>query len=127
MANATAPARFESKSGVRLRSPSAPERVAFAAPSESMLQRYDVNGDGMMSRDEAPSRLPDRAFDSFIWPVLGFIFLPWTTLMWVAVAPFGNVEGWDWAWLALGLLGDFLALSSSFAGRRQIPGYPVTY
>jgi dienelactone hydrolase len=65
VANATAPARFESKSGVRLRSASAPERVAFAAPSESMLQRYDVNGDGMMSRDEAPSRLPDRAFDSF--------------------------------------------------------------
>jgi dienelactone hydrolase len=65
VASAAAPARFESKSGVRLRSASAPERVAFAAPSESMLQRYDVNGDGVMSRDEAPSRLPDRAFDSF--------------------------------------------------------------
>jgi predicted dienelactone hydrolase len=65
VASAAAPARFESKSGVRLRSASAPERVAFAAPSESMLQRYDVNGDGVMQRDEAPSRLPDRAFDGF--------------------------------------------------------------
>jgi dienelactone hydrolase len=65
VASAAAPARFESKSGVRLRSTSASERVAFAAPSESILQRYDVNGDGVMSRDEAPSRLPDRAFDSF--------------------------------------------------------------
>jgi hypothetical protein len=65
VASAAAPARFESKGGVRLRSASAPERVEFAAPSESMLQRYDVNSDGVMSREEAPSQLPDRAFDSF--------------------------------------------------------------
>ena len=31
-----------------------------------------------------------RAFDTFIWPFLGFIFLPWTTLMFVAVAPSGH-------------------------------------
>ena len=30
-------------------------------------------------------------FDRFIWPLLGFIFVPWTTLMYVLVAPGGIV------------------------------------
>ena len=31
----------------------------------------------------------------WIWPVLGINFLPWTTLMYIIVAP-GGVIGWDW-------------------------------
>jgi hypothetical protein len=69
----------------------------------------------------------DRAFDTVIFPILGIVFLPWTTLMFVAVAPFGNVEGWDWLWLGVGVFGDILSLSSNYAGRRSYPGYPVTY
>ena len=30
------------------------------------------------------------AFDTFLWPFLGFLVLPWTTLMYVAVAPAGS-------------------------------------
>jgi hypothetical protein len=48
----------------------------------------------------------------WIWPVLGIIFLPWTTIMYVIVAP-GGVEGWDWLWLGL-----MLALARSDAGVR---------
>ena len=66
----------------------------------------------------------DRAFDTFIWPFLGFIFIPWTTLMFVAVAPFGNVEGWDWFWLAIGLFGDLMSLAGGYRGRSSVPGYP---
>jgi hypothetical protein len=66
----------------------------------------------------------DAAFDSVLWPILGFILLPWTTLMFVAVAPFGNVEGWDWFWLGLALLGDLVSISSNAYGSRgRIPGY----
>ena len=63
-------------------------------------------------------------FDGFLVPLAGFIFLPWTTLMFVAVAPFGHVSGWDWFWLALGLLADFSSYSSSgYSNRNRIPGY----
>jgi len=66
----------------------------------------------------------ERAFSSAIWPVLGFIFLPWTTLMWVAVAPFGDVEGWDFLWLGFGVLADFASYANSAYNQRdRIPGY----
>ena len=45
------------------------------------------------------------AFDTFIVPFLGLLFLPWTTLMYVLVSPSG-VEGFDFLWLLLALLGD---------------------
>jgi dienelactone hydrolase len=63
VAQSPASARFESKSGVRLRSASAPEQVQFATPAEAFMRGHDVNGDGVLSRDETPARLPDRAFD----------------------------------------------------------------
>jgi hypothetical protein len=66
----------------------------------------------------------DSAFDTFIWPLLGFLFLPWTTLMFVAVAPFGNVTGWDWFWLALAFLADLISYSGGgYTNRNRIPGY----
>ena len=33
----------------------------------------------------------------WIWPILGLVFLPWTTIMYIIVAP-GGVAGWDWLW-----------------------------
>jgi hypothetical protein len=67
----------------------------------------------------------DAAFGSVFWPILGLIVAPWTTLMFVAVAPFGNVEDWDWVWLGLAFLGDMLSLTSNaYTNRNRIPGYP---
>ena len=51
------------------------------------------------------------AFDTFILPFLGFLFLPWTTLMYVLVFQ-GGVEGFDWVWVGIGLMLDV----SSWAG-----------
>jgi hypothetical protein len=66
----------------------------------------------------------ERAFDTWIWPLLGFIFLPWVTLTYVIVAPYGNVSGIDWLWLGLAF---FLDLATTFGGgysnRNRVPGY----
>lgn len=67
----------------------------------------------------------DTAFDTFVWPFLGFVFLPWTTLTFVAVAPFGNVDGFDWFWLGLSFLLDlFTLLGGGVGNRNRVPGYP---
>jgi hypothetical protein len=49
----------------------------------------------------------DRVFDTFIFPLLGLIFLPFTTLMYLFLAapPYG-LSFWDWLWLGLAALLD---------------------
>jgi hypothetical protein len=65
----------------------------------------------------------DRAFDSWIWPVLGFFFVPWMTLMYVIVRP-GGVEGFDYVWLGLALLVDILSYSGGgYGNRNRVPYY----
>ena len=61
------------------------------------------------------------AFQSFIWPLLGFLFLPWTTLMYMIVFPAG-VVGFDWIWLGLGLLADIASYTGGgYSNRDRIP------
>jgi hypothetical protein len=58
-------------------------------------------------------------FGTFLLPVLGFLFLPWTTVMYMLVAP-GGVVGLDLLWLALALLADIASHAGSGAyGRRR--------
>lgn len=48
-----------------------------------------------------------RAFDSFVWPLLGFVFLPTTTLAWAwAHNTRGEVAGIHLVVVILGLLLD---------------------
>jgi hypothetical protein len=62
-------------------------------------------------------------FDNAIVPILGFLFLPWTTLMYVLVAPQG-LTGLDVFGMILAVLAD---IGSLFGGgwrqRNQLPGY----
>ena len=61
----------------------------------------------------------DLAFDSWIVPLLGLVFLPWTTLMYVIVwSPVGGVEGAEWILVALGLALDIASYSARAARRR---------
>lgn len=61
-------------------------------------------------------------FSSFIWPLLGFLFVPWTTLMYVLVAP-GGVVGFDWLWLGLAVLADIgMYAGGGYGNRDRIPG-----
>ena len=63
------------------------------------------------------------AFQSWLWPVLGLLFVPFTTLMYVAVAP-GGVAGWDWLWIGLAVLADIASYSGGgYGNRNRIPGY----
>ena len=65
----------------------------------------------------------NQAFDSFLWPLLGFLVAPWTTLAYVLVYPAG-ITGFDYVWLALGIGMD---LSTWFGGgytnRSRVTSY----
>jgi hypothetical protein len=56
-----------------------------------------------------------RAFHrDWIVPLVGVIFLPFTTLVFVFATIFdAGVTDWDWFWIALALLFDLMALNSS--------------
>src|SRR3989304_1752904 len=58
-----------------------------------------------------------QAFNSIVWPVLGVIFAPWTTLAWVLVFPRG-VSGIEWLLIALGILFDLGAYGGGDRSRR---------
>ncbi len=62
-------------------------------------------------------------FSSWVWPLLGFLFLPWTTIMYVAVAPNG-LFWFDWVWLALAFLADIGSYSGgAYGNRSRFSGY----
>ncbi|ACV80326.1 hypothetical protein Namu_4034 [Nakamurella multipartita DSM 44233] len=60
----------------------------------------------------------DTTFSSFWLPFLGFLLAPWTTLMYVLVAP-GGVNGLDWLWLGLAIVVDLASYSSGGVYGRQ--------
>src|SRR5205807_10625711 len=71
-----------------------------------------------------------RAFHAtFILPLLGIIFLPFTTLMYVFLyIPGIGLTGWGWFWIVIGVLLDMGAYGgSAAANRRRMPGYNSTY
>ena len=48
-----------------------------------------------------------RAFDTFLWPLLGFLFLPWTTIAFaIAQNELGGLSGLGLIVVALGFLAD---------------------
>ena len=60
----------------------------------------------------------DLAFSTWVWPVLGFVFAPWTTMSYVLVAP-GGVNSLDWIWIALGVLADLAFWTGGYRGNRD--------
>lgn len=65
----------------------------------------------------------DRAFDTWFWPLLGFIILPWTLLMYVAVRP-GGFGGFDWIWIAFAVLADLsMYAGGGYGNRDRMPAY----
>ena len=66
------------------------------------------------------------AFNTWIWPLLGLIFLPWTTLIYTIVYGANGPVGFDWLWIGLGLLADIASYTSGAYKRREIPYYPAT-
>jgi hypothetical protein len=61
----------------------------------------------------------DHAFSTWVWPLLGLLFFPWTILFYViAWGPLNGVSGWGWVLVALGVFLDFLTYVSRAAQSR---------
>jgi hypothetical protein len=60
------------------------------------------------------------AFDNFIWGFLGWLFLPWTTLMYIIIYP-GGIIGFDWLILGIGIFTDFASFHGSYRERSRVP------
>jgi hypothetical protein len=68
----------------------------------------------------------DAAFDSWFVPLLGLIFLPWTTLAYVIAWQPGGLDGnWDVLLIVLGVGLDILTYMHRFAAKavRPAPRY----
>jgi hypothetical protein len=69
----------------------------------------------------------NATFSTFIVPCLGFLILPFTTLMYVIlVQGVGTIQGWDWLWLGIAVILDVASIAGAgAANRNRIPaGYP---
>jgi len=56
-------------------------------------------------------------FTSFLWPLVGVLLAPWTTIMYVLVFPAG-INGFDWLWLGLAAAVDV----STYVGNARARG-----
>src|ERR687895_271188 len=60
----------------------------------------------------------DQAYDTWVLPLLGLIFLPLTTLVYALLwAPLGGVDGIEWFWVVLAFLFDIGALGAGARAR----------
>jgi hypothetical protein len=66
------------------------------------------------------------AFHTWIWPLLGLIFLPWTTLMYVLVYGANGIVGFDWVWLGMALVADIATYGGGAYKRKEVPYYPTS-
>ena len=73
-----------------------------------------------------PARV-DAAFDGFLLPLLGIIFLPFATLMYVLLyTPGRGLTGGDWFWIAIAALLDIGHWGAGTTQRNQLPGRRTT-
>jgi hypothetical protein len=60
---------------------------------------------------------------NWVLAILGWIFLPWTLLMYLIIYP-GGIVGFDWIWMGLGLLADIAWWAGGGWGNRsRLRGY----
>ena len=68
-----------------------------------------------------PDRMEDT-FTTFLWPLLGIVFLPFTTLIYVLLyVPGAGVTGFDWWWIALALVLDIGHWGATASQRSAVP------
>jgi hypothetical protein len=59
-------------------------------------------------------RFVDAAFDTWFWPILGILFLPFATLMYVLFyTPGVGLVGWEWFWVAIAAAIDIAHIGAS--------------
>jgi hypothetical protein len=67
------------------------------------------------------SNIIDRAYDSWLLPLLGFFLLPWTTLAYAVMWDTGTrtVDGFEWFIVIVAFLFDIASLTGGAAMRRR--------
>jgi hypothetical protein len=55
----------------------------------------------------------------WVWSLLGFLFLPWTTLAYLYVFP-GGIVGFEWILLAAAFLIDLSGYGGSYRHRQRL-------
>jgi hypothetical protein len=62
-----------------------------------------------------------HVFQNWFWPILGVIFLPWTTLMYLLVYGANGIIGFDWVWLGLAFFADIASYGGgAYSGRGRM-------
>ena len=65
----------------------------------------------------------DRVWDgNWILPLLGIVFLPYTTVMYLLIWSPAGISGFDWVWLFLGVMLDAMKWAQIAQNRKGIPG-----
>jgi len=71
--------------------------------------------------------VPERwnaAFGSIIWPILGIIFFPWTTLVYVVIWSSRGFGLFEWLLLAAAAVVDIgFYTGGGYFNRDRVPGY----
>lgn len=69
--------------------------------------------------------------EAFLIPLLGIIFLPYTTIMYmlaVTITPAGaTIEGWAWLWILLGVFLDITKWGQVLVNRREAQEVVMRY
>jgi hypothetical protein len=72
----------------------------------------------------ARPEIVNQAFNTVIIPILGIIFLPFTTLIYLILyRPGVGIEGADWIWLILAVILDISHLAASAVDRNLETGW----
>jgi hypothetical protein len=67
-----------------------------------------------------PARV-DAAFDTWIVPLLGLIFLPFATLMYIILhVPGVGMGGWEWFWIGVAAVFDIAHWTASATQRSEV-------
>ena len=72
-----------------------------------------------------PARF-ELVFNGWLVALLGFIFLPWTFLMYLIVwgtTGWNGIYGFDWVWMGLALFADIASYAGGGYGNRDRLGY----
>jgi len=63
-----------------------------------------------------------------LMPLLGIIFLPYTTIMYLLTwSLVGGIEGWDWMWIIIGLFLDIMKWGQMLANRKEAARHTRKY
>ncbi len=89
--------------------------LQFVVPLMLALISVPVQAQDVLTIDTARW---NAAFGSIIWPILGIIFVPWTTLMYVLVLP-GGISGFEVLLLMVAIVVDVLSHAGGGYGNRK--------